>query len=402
MLDRRWGTDMFKIQVLNNVSDKGLSKFSAEHYDLSETDNPDAILLRSHQMSVEEISRDSVRAIGRAGAGVNNIPVDDCTERGIVVFNTPGANANAVKELVMAGLLLSRRGIIQGMEYVNTLADVDDKAELNKLVEASKKQYKGSELKGRTLGVLGLGAIGSMVARMALQMDMEVVGYDPALSVEAAWRLPSQVQKMESMQMLFSRADIVSLHVPALEETRGMVNAAALAHFKPGATLLNFAREEIVDTESVLAALESGQLGQYISDFPNPKLIGKKGVLSTPHLGASTEEAEENCAMMVADQVIDFLENGNIRNSVNFPSLTMERTTGYRIALANKNVPRILGSVLSILADRNINVIDMLNRSRDNIAYNIIDVETEPTDELVQEIEAIEGVINVRRFTATA
>jgi D-3-phosphoglycerate dehydrogenase len=303
-----------------------------------------------------------------------------------------------VKELVLAGLLLSRRGIIQGMEYVNTLTDIDDKAELNKLVEASKKQYKGSELKGRTLGVLGLGAIGSMVARMALQMDMEVVGYDPALSVEAAWRLPSQVQKMDSMQMLFSRADIVTLHVPALDETRGMVGEAALAHFKPGATLLNFAREEIVDTDAILAALESGQLGQYISDFPNPKLLGHKGVLSTPHLGASTEEAEENCAMMVADQMIDFLENGNIRNSVNFPALSMERTAGYRIALANKNVPRILGSVLSILADRNINVIDMLNRSRDNIAYNIIDVESEPTDELVQEIEAIDGVINVHRF----
>ena len=393
---------MFKIQVLNNISEKGLSKFAPGQYDLSEVDSPDAILLRSHQMTVEEIDRPSVRAVGRAGAGVNNIPVDACTERGVVVFNTPGANANAVKELVMAGLLLSRRGIIQGMEYVNTLTDIEDKVELNKLVEASKKQYKGSELKGRTLGVLGLGAIGSMVARMALQMDMEVVGYDPALSVEAAWRLPSQVQKMDSMQMLFSRADIVTLHVPAIEETLGMIDEAALANFKPGATLLNFAREEIVETDAVLAALNSGQLGQYVSDFPNPKLIGQPGVQSTPHLGASTEEAEENCAMMVADQMIDFLENGNIRNSVNFPSLTMERTDGYRIALANNNVPRILGSVLSILADRNINVIDMLNRSRDNIAYNIIDVASEPTEELLREIGAIEGVINVRRFTGAA
>jgi D-3-phosphoglycerate dehydrogenase len=233
---------------------------------------------------------------------------------------------------------------------------------------------------------------------MALQMDMEVVGYDPALSVEAAWRLPSQVQKMESMQMLFSRADIVTLHVPALEQTRGMINASTLATFKQGATLLNFSREEIVNNDDVLAALESGQLSQYISDFPNAALIGKPGVLSTPHLGASTEEAEENCAMMVADQVIDFLENGNIRNSVNFPTLVMERTAGFRIALANNNVPRILGSVLSILADRNINVIDMLNRSRENVAYNIIDVESEPTEELVREIEAIEGVTNVRVF----
>ena len=228
---------------------------------------------------------------------------------------------------------------------------------------------------------------------------MEVVGYDPALSVEAAWRLPSQVQKMDSMQMLFSRADIVTLHVPALEQTRGMINAATLATFKPGATLLNFSREEIVNNDDVLAALESGQLSQYISDFPNASLIGKPGVLSTPHLGASTEEAEENCAMMVADQVIDFLENGNIRNSVNFPTLVMERTKGYRIALGNNNVPRILGSVLSILADRNINVIDMLNRSRDNVAYNIIDVESEPTEDLVREIAAIDGVTNVRIFS---
>jgi D-3-phosphoglycerate dehydrogenase len=337
-------------------------------------------------------------AIGRAGAGVNNIPVEACTERGVVVFNTPGANANAVKELVMAGLLLSRRGIIQGMEYVNGLDGIEDKAELNKQVEAGKKAFKGSELKGRTLGVLGLGAIGSLVARMALQMDMDVVGYDPALSVDAAWKLPSQVQKMDSMQMLFSRADIVTLHVPAIEPTIGMINASVLSSFKPGATLLNFAREEIVDNDDVLAALESGQLSQYISDFPNPQMLGKPGVLSTPHLGASTAEAEENCAVMVADQMMDFLDNGNITNSVNFPTISMERTAGYRIALANNNVPRILGSVLSILADRNINVIDMLNKSRDQVAYNIIDVETKPTPELLAEISAIEGVTNVRTF----
>lgn len=393
---------MYKIQVLNNISNKGLDKFPKTDYDLTASAEPDAILLRSHKMQLEEIQGDNLLAIGRAGAGVNNIPVDACTERGIVVFNTPGANANAVKELVMAGLLLSQRGIIQGMDYVNSLTEVKDKAELNKLVEASKKQYKGTELKGRTLGVLGLGAIGSMVARMALNMDMSVVGYDPALSVDAAWRLPSQVEKMDSMQMLFSRADIVTLHVPAIEPTIGMINEGVLQHFKPGATLLNFAREEIVNSQDVLAALESGQLSQYISDFPNPELLGKPGVLSTPHLGASTAEAEENCAMMVADQVIDFLENGNITNSVNFPTISMGRTEGYRIALANNNVPRILGSVLSILADRNINVIDMLNKSRDQVAYNIIDVESEPTPDLIQEIAAIEGVTNVRTFSETS
>lgn len=395
------GDGMHKIQIFNNISNKGLDRFSAD-YDLSVEDQPDAILLRSHKMQIEEIDHPSLVAIGRAGAGVNNIPVEACTERGVVVFNTPGANANAVKELVMAGLLLSRRGIIQGMDYVNGLTEVKDKGELNKQVEAGKKAFKGSELKGRTLGVLGLGAIGSLVARMAMQMDMQVVGYDPALSVDAAWRLPSQVQKMDSMQMLFSRADIVTLHVPAIEPTIGMINESVLAHFKEGATLLNFAREEIVNTADVRAALESGRLSQYISDFPNPDLLGHSGVLSTPHLGASTSEAEENCAEMVADQVIDFLENGNITNSVNFPSISMERTGGYRIALANNNVPRILGSVLSILADRNINVIDMLNKSRDQVAYNIIDVESKPTPELIAEIAAIEGVTNVRTFAESA
>jgi D-3-phosphoglycerate dehydrogenase len=336
--------------------------------------------------------------VGRAGAGVNNVPVKDYTEKGVVVFNTPGANANAVKELVMAGLLLSRRGIIQGIDYVNTLTEYTDKAELNKLVESSKKQFKGSELKGKTLGVLGLGAIGSMVAEMALQMDMNVLGFDPKLSVEAAWRLPSQVQKMDNMQSLFGRSDVVTLHIPALESTIGLIDAEAISSFRDGAVLLNFSREEIVNTVDVAAALESGKLSQYISDFPTPVLIGKPGVISTPHLGASTQEAEENCAMMVSDQIIDFLEHGNIRNSVNFPMVILERTEGYRLALTNRNVPRILGSVLSILADRNINVIDMLNKSRDDIAYNLIDIETKPSDELVRDIQAISGVVNVRRI----
>lgn len=390
---------MYRIRTLNNISDKGLTRLPADHYEVSgEMSDPDAILVRSHQLTPEDATS-SLRAVGRAGAGVNNIPVADYTDKGIVVFNTPGANANAVKELVMAGLLLSCRGIIPGIEYVNTLADHTDKAELNTLVEASKKQYKGSELKGKTLGVLGLGAIGSMVADMALQMEMNVLGYDPALSVEAAWRLSSRVEKMENMQSLFARSDIVTLHVPALDSTKGMINGETLAQFRDGAVLLNFSREQIVDGDAIGAAIDSGKISQYISDFPAPGLIGKPGVISTPHLGASTEEAEENCAVMVADQVRDFLENGNIKNSVNFPALSLERTEGcYRIALANKNVPRILGSVLSILADRNINVVDMLNKSRDDVAYNLIDIETVPDEELVQAIVSIEGVINVRIF----
>ena len=390
---------MHKIRTINNISEKGLSRFPADDYELGDAiADPEAILVRSQQLTDAD-AVPSLRAVGRAGAGVNNIPVAEYTDKGIVVFNTPGANANAVKELVMLGLLLSCRGIIPGIEYVNTLGEYSDKAELNKLVESSKKQYKGRELKGKTLGVLGLGAIGSMVADMALQMEMNVVGYDPALSVEAAWRLSSKVEKMENLQMLFSRSDIISLHVPALDATRGMINSEALSQFRDGAVLLNFAREEIVDKEAISEALDSGKISQYISDFPTPGLIGKPGVISTPHLGASTEEAEENCAIMVADQVRDFLENGNIKNSVNFPALSLERTAGcYRIAMANKNVPRILSSVLSILADRNINVVDMLNKSREDVAYNLIDIQAEPSVELLEEVLAIDGVINVRVF----
>ena len=390
---------MHKIRTINNISEKGLSRFPAERYELGDAiTDPEVILVRSQQLTDDD-AVPSLRAVGRAGAGVNNIPVADYTDKGIVVFNTPGANANAVKELVMVGLLLSCRGIIPGIEYVNSLGEHSDKAELNKLVESSKKQYKGRELKGKTLGVLGLGAIGSMVADMALQMEMNVVGYDPVLSVEAAWRLSSKVEKMESLQMLFSRSDIISLHVPAMDATRGMINSEALSQFRDGAVLLNFAREEIVNKDDISEALDSGKISQYISDFPTPGLIGKPGVVSTPHLGASTEEAEENCAMMVADQVRDFLENGNIKNSVNFPSLSLERTAGcYRIAMANRNVPRILGRVLSILADRDINVVDMLNKSREDVAYNLIDIQTEPSEDLLEEILAIDGVINVRVF----
>ena len=390
---------MFKIRTYNNISDKGLSRLPADHYEVGDAvADPDAFLLRSQKLSAGDATTNLV-AVGRAGAGVNNIPLAEYTGKGVVVFNTPGANANAVKELVMAGLLLSCRGIILGVEYVNSLDGHEDKYQLNQLVEASKKQYKGRELKGRSLGILGLGAIGSMVADMALHLEMSVLGYDPALSVEAAWRLSSRVERMESMSMLFGRSDIVTLHVPALNSTRGMINAEALERFREGAVLLNFSREGIVDSQAIADALESGRISQYISDFPTPGLIGKPGVISTPHLGASTTEAEQNCAVMVADQIRDFLENGNIRNSVNFPTLNLERTQGcYRIAFANNNVPRILGSVLSILAVRDINVVDMLNKSRDEVAYNIIDIETAPTDDLVAEILAIDGVVKVRTF----
>jgi D-3-phosphoglycerate dehydrogenase len=390
---------MYKVRTLNNISERGLDKCSRKDYELgSEISDPDAILVRSQQLTSDDVTP-SLRAVGRAGAGVNNIPVADYTEQGIVVFNTPGANANAVKELVLAGLLMSCRGIVSGIDYVASLSDQTDKSELNKLVEANKKRFKGRELKGKTLGILGLGAIGSMVAEMALQMEMDVLGYDPALSVDAAWRISRRVQKIESMQALFSRADIITLHVPVLDSTRGMINEETLAYFRDGAVLLNFSREEIVDNAAIGKALDSGKISQYISDFPTLDLMGKAGAIATPHLGASTDEAEENCAMMVSDQILDFLENGNIKNSVNYPNVTLERNgSGFRLALTNQNVPRILGKLLSILADRNINVIDMLNKSRDDVAYNLIDIETEPADDLVDALQGIEGVINVRVF----
>lgn len=388
---------MFQIRTLNNISDKGLSKFDPADYNLGDDiAAPQAILLRSHKLTVEE-SGDALLAVGRAGAGVNNIPVAELSDRGVVVFNTPGANANAVKELVMAGLLLSQRGIVQGIDYVNQIDADQEKSALNAQVEAAKKQFKGSELNGRTLGIVGLGAIGSMVADMALGLGMQVLGYDPALSVEAAWRLSSQVQRMENMAALLAKSDLVSLHVPALPETEGLINAEQLALIQPGAVLLNFARGELVVPSAIRQALEAGQLSQYISDFPTPELLGIDGVIATPHLGASTDEAEENCAMMVADQVIDFLANGNIKNSVNFPAVNLERSqTGCRIAIVNRNVPRLLGSVLSILADRNINVIDMINKSRDELAYNLIDIEASPEEELADVLRAVDDVISVR------
>lgn len=385
-----------QVLTLNQISIKGLERLPRDCYEIaSEFSHPDAIMLRSHKLKPGDIP-DSVVAIARAGAGVNNIPVAECSKRGIPVFNSPGANANAVKELVAAGMLLGSRGIVEGIQYVDTLASMTDKVEMNKTLEAQKKQYKGSELVGKTLGVVGLGAIGSMVAEMALTMGMDVVGYDPALSVEAAWRLSSQVRKADTLSALFARCDYISLHLPVLDSTRGLINQELLSAVKEGTCLLNFARQEIVDEDALVAALDAGKLRKYIADFPSPQLIGRDDVILMPHIGASTDEAEDNCAIMAANQLKDFLENGNVRNSVNFPTLVLERVSGCRLSVTNENVPRILGSVLSILADENINVIDMLNKSRDDIAYNLIDVEGHTTDQVLDKMRGLEGVINVR------
>ncbi len=388
---------MFKVRTYNAISPLGLNRFPKDAYEVgAEVAAPDAILLRSQKLH-DEVIPDSVQAIGRAGAGVNNIPVAKYSEQGIVVFNTPGANANAVKELIAAALFLSSRDIFGGMSYVQSLGHMSDGAEMSKVLEKEKKRFVGSELLGKTLGVVGLGAIGSMVANMALELGMDVVGFDPAISVEAAWRLSSRVEKMDSLHALLGRSDYVTLHVPAIEATRHLINDATLATFKTGAKLVNFAREEIVETAALLRALESGKLGGYTADFPTPELIGKDKVLLMPHIGASTNEAEENCAIMAADQLKDFLENGNIRNSVNFPPTAMARSGGgYRITFSNRNVPKVLSNVLAILSDANNNVIDLVNKSRDNVAYNILDVEDKPSDEAVRKIQATEGVIRVR------
>jgi len=387
---------VYKVLTYNQISVKGLEQLPRDRYEVaSEIAHPDGIMLRSYKLSPEEIGP-TVRAIARAGAGVNNIPLDACTARGIPVFNAPGANANAVKELVVAALLLGSRGIVEGIAYCDGLNRDMDYKSMNALVEKDKKQFSGNELVGQTLGVVGLGAIGSRVAKTALRLGMEVIGFDPALSVEAAWRLPSEVVKMEHMAALFARADYVTLHLPALESTRNLIDTAALRAFKPGAVLLNFARDELVDARAVRAALESKRLRKYISDFPHPALLGVPGNISMPHIGASTAEAEENCAIMVAQQLRDFLENGNVVNSVNFPRLQLERAGSARLAVTNSNVPNMLGQITSVLADADINVVDLLNKSRESIAYNLIDVETAPSDDVLQQIADIDGVINVR------
>jgi len=387
---------MLKIRTYNTIATIGLEQFSRASYEVaSEISHPDAFILRSQKLH-EEPFPETLLAIARAGAGTNNVPLDRCAEKGIVVFNTPGANANAVKELVLAGLLLSSRGILEGIDFANNMDKSLDETVLSKNMEAQKKHFKGSELAGKTLGIVGLGAIGSMVANMGIALGMNVVGYDPAISIEAAWRLSSDVEKMDNISSLMSRCDFVSLHVPAITATKHMINQESLANAKPNLCLLNFARDQIVDVDAVLTSMEVGTLGRYVADFPVPALLGHPKVILMPHIGASTQEAEENCAVMAANQLTDFLENGHILNSVNFPAASMQRTTGHRLTFCNENVAGVLGHVLSVLADESINVVDMLNKSRENIAYNILDLEQAPSQRILDKINAVDHVINVR------
>ena len=390
---------MHRIQTFNAISELGLEKLPKDNFDVGpDLTGADAILLRSFKLEAASITN-PLKAVARAGAGVNNVPVGECTQKGVVVFNTPGANANAVKELVLCGLLLGSRGVIPGIGFATSQENVTDYSELSKLVEAEKKRFKGNEIAGKTLGVVGLGAIGSMVADMAIKLGMKVQGFDPALSVDAAWRLPSEVKRIENLNTLIGTSDFISLHLPVLDSTRNLIDTSMFAAMKKNTCLLNFSRDEIVDSSALLEALDSGNLRKYICDFPRPELTTRADVICMPHLGASTAEAEENCAIMAANQLRDFLENGNIKNSVNFPNLHLDRDSsaekGSRLAISNKNVPKMLGQILSVLADQNINVIDMLNKSRDEVAYNLIDLEATPSDQAIAAIADIDDVIKV-------
>jgi D-3-phosphoglycerate dehydrogenase len=384
----------FKILTLNNISVAGLRRLPRDSYEVaSEIGHPDAIMVRSANMHEMNLPA-SVKAVGRAGAGVNNIPIDALAQRGVPVFNAPGANANAVKELVLAGLWLGARNICQSWQYVREL-EGDDQT-VTKAVEAGKKKYAGFELPGRTLGVVGLGAIGVEVANAALALGMRVIGFDPAMTVERAWQMSSGVEKAASLDHLFSQADFVTVHVPLIEATRDLVNAERLALMKEDAILLNFARGGIVDEDAVIEALDADRLAAYVCDFPNNKNRLHPKVTALPHLGASTGEAEDNCAIMVAENLREYLENGNIRHSVNFPEAIMPRTEGRRLAIANLNVPNMVGQISTCLAEEGLNIVDLLNKSRGPVAYTLVDVEGEITGPLRERLGSIEGVLNVR------
>ncbi len=387
---------MFKIKTLNNIAVEGLRRFPRNLYEVaSDIAQPDAIILRSHNMHDMEIP-ESVVAIARAGAGVNNIPVEAMSERGVPVFNAPGANANAVKELAVAGMLIAARNICNARDYVRGL-ELDGDA-LEKAVEAGKKQFVGFELPGKTLGVIGLGAVGVEVANVALSLGMKVVGYDPAITVKRAWQLSSGVQQVDTLDRLFKDSDFVTAHVPLVDETRGMIDRDRLALMRNGGVIINFARGGIAKDADVVGALDSGKLHAYVTDFPSPRLIGHPKVVALPHLGASTSEAEENCAIMVAENLRDYLENGNVRFSVNFPEMIIPRLGAYRITVANANVPNMVGQISTCLARANLNIEDLLNKSQGALAYTIVDLDGPVSDETIAELRAIVGVLALRNL----
>jgi len=387
---------MYKVLTLNNISVDGLRRLPRELYEIaSEMPHPDGIMVRSFKMHDMEIP-DTVKAVARAGAGVNNIPVDALAARGIPVFNAPGANANAVKELVIAGLLLAGRNLCPAWQYVRELKG--NGAELSKKVEAGKKQFVGYELPSRTLGVLGLGAIGVQVANTALSLGMRVIGFDSQITVRRAWELSSGVEQARSLDDLVNRCDMLTVHVPLVEGTKNLINAERIGLMPEGSVVLNFSRNGIVDDEAVLAALDNGHLSTYVTDFPDRSLIGHENVVALPHLGASTDEAETNCAVMVADSLRLYLEHGIIRNSVNFPEADIVRTDSYRLTVANENVPNMVGQISTVLADAGLNIEDLLNKSRGDLAYTIVDLDAEVPAATIEQLESIEGVLCVRHI----
>lgn len=383
-----------KVKVYNKISKDGLDILKKDNIEVSSSiDSPDAILLRSQDLH-SEVIENSVIAIGRAGAGVNNIPVNQCTENGIVVFNTPGANANAVKELVIAGLLMASRDIVGGINYSKTLVGQGDA--VDGIIEKNKSQFKGFEIHGKRLAVIGLGAIGVMVANAGVALGMDVEGYDPFISVDRAWGLSQAVKKASNVNKMLSEADFVTIHMPLSDGTRNFINKEKLSKFKKGSVLLNFARPEIVDEEELLVSLKDGSIGKYISDFPSDEMLQNDKVICTPHLGASTQEAEDNCAIMIAEQLLSFLKDGNITNSVNFPNCVMERTGDFRIAIINDNVPNMVGQISKVLADKGLNISEMLNKSKNNLAYTLVDINGSYTSELEISLKNIPGIKKVR------
>ena len=388
---------MFNFKTFNNIAEDGLDILRNNQFkEVSE--KPDGILLRSYNISDKDFE-DNLLCIARAGAGTNNIPIEDATKKGIVVFNTPGANANAVKELVICGMLLSSRGIVDGIEFAKKL-ELEDAEGLNKAMEAQKKAFAGNELAGKTLGIVGLGSIGSMLAQAAHTLGMKLVGYDPYISIEGAWRLPADVEKAETMEDLLHQSDYVSLHVPLVEDTKNLINKSNLKKFKKGARLINLSRGGIVNTPDVISELENGNLGRFVTDFPTPELIkrsaNKNDVVLLPHLGASTQEAEVNCAVMAANQMVNYLQDGTILNSVNFPRISLSRGTNHRLVIINHNEPGMISKIADSIAACNINIAEMTNKSRDEIAINLIDLECEASNQLIEQLRSVEHVMSVR------
>ena len=394
---------MFTFKTFNNIAEDGLAVMASKNIN-AVSENPDALILRSHKLVAEEFGQ-NLSAIARAGAGVNNIPVKNATDLGVVVFNTPGANANAVKELVICGMLLSSRGIVDGINFAKNLESSDSDA-LNKMLEAQKKTFAGNELSGKTIGIVGLGAIGSMLAQASQALGMKLVGYDPHISIDSAWRLPREVEKAETLEDLLKKSDYVSLHVPLVEATKNLINADNLKYFKSGSRLINLSRGGIVNSNDVIQALENGSLSKFVTDFPTPELIARSAensdVILLPHMGASTKEAEVNCAVMAANQIANFLQRGVIINSINFPNVSLERSTPHRLVIITKNEPGMISKITDSIASLNLNIAEMSNKSRDEIAINLIDLEYEASDELVSQLKSIEHVLKVRSINTAS